>query len=156
MTMTALERPLTVAIAADHAGYEAKRVIVEHLARSGARVLDLGTDSDASVDYPDYARAVSRAVLGGKAALGILVCGTGIGMSIGANRHRGIRAALCHDHFTASAARRHNDANVLCVGGRTTGPAVVLEIVDTFLATAFDGGRHQRRVEALDQGGKTA
>ncbi len=152
--MSAPERPLAVAVGADHAGYEAKRRIVEHLARAGARVLDLGTDSDASVDYPDYARAVSQAVLEGKSLFGILVCGTGIGMSIGANRHRGIRAALCHDHFTAEACRRHNDANVLCVGGRTTGPAVILEIVDTFLATPFDGGRHRRRVESLDQGEK--
>ncbi len=149
------ERPLTVAVGADHAGYEAKRRIVEHLARSGVRVLDLGTDSEASVDYPDYARAVSRAVLAGKAARGILVCGTGIGMSIGANRFPGIRAALCHDHFTTDVARRHNDANILCVGGRSTGCAVILEIVDTFLATPFDGGRHQRRVESLDQGEKT-
>lgn len=142
--------PITVAIGADHAGYEAKRLVVEHLARSGMRVVDLGTDSAASVDYPDFAKSVSKAVLDKRAEFGILICGTGIGMSIGANRHRGIRAALCHDHFTAEACRRHNDANVLCLGGRTTGSAVIIEIVDTFLATSFDGGRHQRRVGLLD------
>jgi ribose 5-phosphate isomerase B len=144
------ETPPIVAIGADHAGYEGKRLVVEHLGRAGVRVLDLGTDSGASVDYPDYANAVAAAVLAGQARFGILLCGTGIGMSIGANRHRGVRAALCHDHFTAEASRRHNDANILCLGGRTTGPAVILEIVDTFLATPFDGGRHQRRVGKLD------
>ncbi len=142
------DRP--VAVASDHAALALKREVVAHLERAGVRVLDLGTDSTASVDYPDFARKLVHAVLSGEAARGVLLCGTGIGVSIVANRYPGIRAALCHDHFTAIAARRHNDANVLCLGGRVLGTGVALEAVDTFLATPFEGGRHQRRLDIID------
>lgn len=143
--------PGVVAIGADHAGYDLKSVVVRHLEDRGARVLDLGTHDEKSVDYPDYARKVTDAVLGGEADVGILMCGTGIGMCMAANRRKGIRAGLCHDHFTASATRRHNDANVLCMGGRLLGPDLAREIVDTFLDTPFEGGRHERRVNKIDE-----
>jgi ribose 5-phosphate isomerase B len=103
------------------------------------------------VDYPDFAHAVANAVAGGEAERGILICGTGIGMSLAANRHSGVRAALCHDAFTAEMARRHNDANVLCVGARSTGQGVIEQIARIFLDTPFEGDRHQRRVEKIER-----
>jgi len=140
-----------VALASDHAGFGLKEIIKEHLSGRGLTPLDLGTDSTESVDYPDYARKVCEAVLGRDAERGILICGTGLGMSIMANRYKGIRAALCHDHFTAIAARRHNDANVLALGGRILGADLAREIVDTWLETPFEGGRHERRTKKFDE-----
>ena len=139
----------TVALAADHGGFELKRQIGAELEKAGYQVLDLGTHDEASVDYPDYAAAVAEAIRAGRASRAILVCGTGIGISIAANRHSHLRAALVHDAFGARMSRQHNDANVLVLGGRTTGIAVALDCVTIFLTTAFEGGRHARRVAML-------
>lgn len=136
-----------IAVAADHGGFELKNVLIADLKAAGIPVLDLGTMSSESVDYPDYADAVAAALASGKASRGVLLCGTGIGMSMAANRHKGIRAALCRDVTEARLARQHNDANVLCLGGRTTGPEVARDCLRTFLATEFEGGgRHTRRI----------
>jgi ribose 5-phosphate isomerase B len=113
--------------------------------------VDFGTDSTESVDYPDYARKVCEALLAGEVERGILICGTGLGMSMMANRYRGIRGALCHDHFTARAARSHNDSNALMMGGRILGADLAKEIVDTWLDTPFEGGRHERRTRKFDE-----
>jgi len=139
-----------IAIASDHAGVELKRALCEVILASGREVRDLGPADTISVDYPDFAHRVADAVLSGEAAMGVLICGTGIGMSLSANRHPGVRAALCHDAFTAEMARRHNNANVLCVGARVTGLGVAEQIVRIFLDTPFAGGRHQRRVERIE------
>ncbi len=139
-----------IAIASDHAGVELKRALCEVILASGREVRDLGPKDTTSVDYPDFAHRVADAVLSGEAAMGVLICGTGIGMSLSANRHPGVRAALCHDAFTAEMARRHNNANVLCVGARVTGLGVAEQIVRIFLDTPFAGGRHQRRVERIE------
>lgn len=141
---------MKVLVACDHAGFALKRAIVEHLRAAGVEVEDLGTHSEDSVDYPDFAHALAARVAEDPEARGILICATGIGMSIAANRHTGVRAALCHDAYTAEMSRRHNDANVLCLGGRVTGDAVAKNMVDIFLATPFDGGRHARRVAKLE------
>jgi ribose 5-phosphate isomerase B len=140
-----------VALASDHAGFPLKEMVKEHLSGRGIRTVDLGTDSTDSVDYTDFARKVAVAIADGEMELGILVCGTGLGMSMVANRYRGVRAALCHDHFTASASRRHNNANVLVLGGRVLGPDLAREIVDAWLDSSFEGGRHERRVEKIDE-----
>ena len=142
-----------IVIASDHAGVDLKARIVELVSEIGHEVRDLGPVDTTSVDYPDFAHAVARAVETGEAERGILVCGTGIGMSLAANRHPQVRAALCHDAFTAEMARCHNDANVLCIGSRSTGPGVAEQIVRIFLETSFEGGRHQRRVEKIEQEG---
>lgn len=139
----------TIAIAADHAGVELKSVLAEDLRKAGLKVIDLGTNSNESVDYPDFANALAKALRDGKAQRGLLVCGTGIGISIAANRHKGIRAALCRDATDARLAREHNDANVLVLGGRTTGVEVARDCLKSFLSTPFSGGRHQRRVEKM-------
>jgi ribose 5-phosphate isomerase B len=136
----------TIAIAADHAGFDLKSVLVEELRKAGHGVIDLGTNSTDSVDYPDFADAVAQAIKAGQAARGVLVCGTGIGISIAANRHKGVRAALCRDSTDARLAREHNDANVLVLGGRTTGIEAARDCLKSFLSTPFAGGRHQRRV----------
>jgi ribose 5-phosphate isomerase B len=141
---------MRVLIASDHAGYELKQLVAEYTGNRGHEVVDLGPASGEAVDYPDFAHELAARVGRGEAERGILVCGTGIGMAMAANRHTGVRAALCHDAFTAEAARRHNDANVLCLGGRVTGSGVALQIVDVFLAAPFDGGRHDRRVHKID------
>jgi ribose 5-phosphate isomerase B len=140
-----------VALGSDHAGFHLKEVIREHLEGRNLVPVDLGTKEPDPVDYPDFAREVCGAVLSGAVEKGILLCGTGLGMAMMANRFRGIRAALCHDHFTASAARRHNDSNVLVLGGRIIGPDLGKEIVDTWLDTPFEGGRHGRRIAKLDE-----
>ena len=140
-----------ISLASDHAGFELKEIIKEHLSGRDLSVADLGTDSMDSVDYPDFARKVCEAVLSGSADRGILICGTGIGMSIMANRYKGIRGTLCHDHFTAHAARSHNDSNVLIMGARTLGPDLAKAIVDTWLDTPFEGGRHGRRIKKFDE-----
>ena len=140
-----------IAIASDHGGFELKAELKKALAADGLDLVDFGVDSAAtSVDYPDYAYALCAEILEGRAALGILVCGTGIGMSIAANRRRGIRAALCTDPYMAKMSREHNDANVLCLGGRVLGVAAALAIVREFLAGAFAGGRHERRLAKID------
>ena len=139
----------TIAIAADHAGFDLKSALVEELRKGGANVVDLGTHSTDSVDYPDFADALAKAIGAGQAARGVLVCGTGIGISIAANRHKGIRAALCRDSTDARLAREHNDANVLVLGGRTTGVEAARDCLRSFLSTPFGGGRHQRRVEKM-------
>ena len=141
--------PETVAVAADHAGYEMKVILLPVLEGLGVRVLDLGTNGPESVDYPDFADALADALKTGRAARGVLVCGTGIGMSIAANRHRFIRAALCHDGLTARLARQHNDANVLVLGGRLIGVETARDCLTSFIGTSFDGGRHVRRVAKL-------
>ena len=139
---------------ADHAGVELKDVLVAHLTTLGHEVRDLGTHGAQSVDYPDFAHAVSKAVLEGRAAgepaFGLLVCGTGLGMSYGANRHPGIRAALCSEPWSAGMSRRHNDANVLCLGGRVVGVELAKAILEAFLEARFEGGRHARRVGKIE------
>ncbi len=139
----------TIAIGADHAGYQLKDQLVEDLRAMDVEVLDMGTNSDASVDYPDYGYAVANAVATGKAKRGILICGSGVGISIAANRHPGIRAALCTHGEVARLSREHNDANVLALGARITGIEIARECVRQFLTTEFAGGRHQRRVDKL-------
>jgi ribose 5-phosphate isomerase B len=139
----------TIAIAADHAGYELKNLLAEELRKAGLEIIDLGTNSADSVDYPDFADALAKTLAAGKAKRGLLVCGTGIGISIAANRHKGIRAALCRNTTDARLAREHNDANVLVLGGRTTGVEVARDTLKVFLSTPFAGGRHQRRVEKM-------
>ena len=147
---------MRIAVGSDHAGFALKSLIVDQLAAAGHEVLDLGTDTaDVSVDYPLFGHAVGEAVAAGRADRGICVCGTGIGIGIAANKVPGIRAAVVHDSTTAALARRHNDANVVCIGERTTGPAEAVDAVDAFFATEFEGGRHQRRIDqiaALDAG----
>ena len=143
--------PMRIVIASDHAGVDLKARLVELIGEAGHDVCDLGPADTSSVDYPDFAHALAREVALGEAEQGILVCGTGIGMSLTANRHSGVRAALCHDAFTAEMARRHNDANVLCIGARSTGPGVAEQMVRIFLETPFEGGRHQRRVEKIER-----
>ncbi|MFO1047952.1 MAG: ribose 5-phosphate isomerase B [Geminicoccaceae bacterium] len=138
-----------VALAADHAGFELKNLLLEAIRERGLTALDLGTNDGRSVDYPDMAGALADALSEGRAGRGVLVCGTGIGIGIAANRYRHLRAALCHDVTTASLARRHNDANVLVLGARVVGLEVALDCLRTFLDTAFEGGRHQRRVDKL-------
>ncbi len=136
----------TVAIAADHAGYALKEALKLRLTEAGYAVIDAGTDSDKSCDYPLYAEAGCRKVLDGEAELCILCCGTGAGMSIAANKIKGIRAACCSDVFTARHIRLHNDANVLCVGARVVGEGLAWELVSAFLGAEFEGGKHARRV----------
>jgi ribose 5-phosphate isomerase B len=139
----------TIAIAADHGGYDLKYVLVAELRALGFEVLDLGTNGPESVDYPNFAEAVVAAIAAGKAQRGLLVCGTGLGMTMAANRHRFIRCALAHDVTTARLARQHNDANVLALGGRILGPEVAKDCLKVFLTTAFEGGRHARRIGLL-------
>lgn len=138
-----------IAIASDHAGYDLKTVLAEELGTMGYEVVDLGTDGRDSVDYPDFAKALIKAVIDGRADCGVLVCGTGIGISIAANRHPGIRAAVCHNETTARLARAHNDANVLALGARIVGIEVAKDCLKAFLTTEFAGGRHAGRVAKL-------
>ncbi len=137
-------------IATDHAGIDLKDYTVELLKEKGHEIIDLGPFSKDRVDYPDYAVKVSQAVLQDSDAQGILICGSGIGMSMAANRHVGIRAALCHDAYTATVARGHNDANVLCFGERIVGKGVTESILDAWIAGDFDGGRHIQRVAKIE------
>jgi ribose 5-phosphate isomerase B len=141
----------TVAIAADHAGFVLKLPLKEELARLGREVIDLGTMSEDSVDYPDFAEKLSQAIDDGRAKLGVLMCGSGIGMSIAANRNPKIRAALCLTPEMARLARQHNDANVLVMGGRLIKPETARECLRAFLETPFEGGRHERRVAKLSR-----
>lgn len=138
-----------IAIGSDHGGYLLKEEIKKHLEEKGWEFKDFGTDSTASCDYPVYAEKVCRAIQSGECEKGILVCGTGIGMSMCANKCKGIRAAVCGDHFSAEFTRKHNNANVLCLGARVTGSGVALQLVDIFLTTEFEGGRHEKRIEMM-------
>jgi ribose 5-phosphate isomerase B len=139
----------TIAIACDHGGLELKGVLVKDLTAAGWAVLDLGTDGPDSVDYPDFAVKLAEALKDGRAERGVLLCGTGIGISIAANRFAHIRAALVHDAFGARMCRQHNDANVLVMGGRTTGPEVARDCLKIFIETEFEGGRHAKRVAKM-------
>jgi ribose 5-phosphate isomerase B len=140
----------TVYIGSDHAGIVLKSTLCAHLTAAGHTVVDLGPTDAASVDYPHFAKAVCQKVLDTPEAAGILVCGTGIGMSMAANRIPGIRAALCVNEYLARMTRLHNDANILCLGERVVGQGLAASIVDAFLGTAFEGGRHQRRVDLIE------
>ena len=141
-----------IAIGSDHGGFALKAEIIAHLTKRGLEVKDFGTYTEQSCDYPVYARAVAKAVAAGECDKGIIICGTGIGVSITANKIRGIRAALCGDCFSAEATRLHNDANVLTLGARVTGPGLALKIVDTFLDTPFSGDeRHIRRISMIEE-----
>lgn len=141
----------TVILGADHGGYELKEQIKSHLCERGFSVLDVGTYSAESCDYPIFASRLCRGILEGKAELGILVCGTGVGMSIAANKHRGIRACCCSDLFSAEMTRRHNNSNVLCLGGRVVDTETGLALADKFIDTEFEGERHQRRLDLIEK-----
>ncbi len=141
---------MKIAIGSDHGGYELKEYLKPFIEEMGHELIDVGCFSRDSVDYPEQARAVTVLVKRGEADRGILICGTGIGMSIAANRTAGIRAALCHELFTARMSRLHNDSNVLCMGGRVIGPGLALEMVRLWLVTSFEGGRHKRRLGLID------
>ena len=140
-----------IAIGSDHGGFELKKEVMAHLDARGLEYKDFGTYSDASCDYPVYGKAAAKAVASGECERGIIICGTGIGISIAANKVHGIRAALCGDCFSAEATRQHNDANVLALGARVVGPGLALKIVDTFLDTPFSNSeRHIRRIEMIE------
>ena len=140
-----------IAIGCDHGGFKLKQAVMKHLEERGLEYKDYGTYSDESCDYPVYGKAVANAVASGECDRGILICGTGIGISIAANKIRGIRAALCGDCFSAEATRLHNDANILAMGARVVGEGLALELIDAFLNAEFEGGRHQRRLDMLDE-----
>ena len=141
-----------IAIGSDHGGFALKQEVMEHLKKRGLEYKDFGTYSEASCDYPVYGRAVAKAVAAVECEKGIIICGTGIGISISANKVPGIRAALCGDCFSAKATREHNDANILALGARVTGPGLALMIVDTFLDTPFSGDkRHVRRISLIEE-----
>lgn len=142
---------MTIGIGSDHGGFELKEALKLEMEALGLDVRDYGTHSTDSCDYPDIARTVTQAILAGECESGILICGTGIGMSIAANKAHGIRAALCSEPYSARMAREHNDANVLCLGGRVVGPGLALDILNAWLGGKFAGGRHQRRVEKIGQ-----
>ncbi len=142
---------MTIAVSSDHAGFELKQVIADHLRAAGHDVSDLGTNDTTSVDYPDFGAAIGRAVAGGEAQFGVAVCGSGIGICMAANKIPGIRAATVHDVTSARLSRVHNDANVMCVGERFIGHQVALDAVDAFLSASFEGGRHSRRVEKISK-----
>ena len=141
---------MKIAIGSDHAGYKMKETVIAHLREKGIEVDDVGTHSEASVDYTDFAKKVAGKVSDGTTDRGVLMCGTGLGMCMAANRFRGVRAALANDLFSAIMSRRHNDANILVMGGRLIGDVLALQLVDTWLETPFEGGRHQRRLEKMD------
>jgi ribose 5-phosphate isomerase B len=136
-------------VASDHAGVAVKPLVVKLLQEKGHEVIDLGPQTADRVDYPDFAQKVAEAVAADTESHGVLICGTGIGMSIAANKVRGIRAAHCHDYYTAQMARAHNDANILCFGERVSGPGVIESMIDAFVSTPFEGGRHAGRVEKI-------
>ena len=142
---------MKIALASDHGGYELKEKLKKHLGVIGAEYVDFGTDSEKSVDYPDYAEKAAEAVLSGECRFGIVICGTGIGISIAANKIPGIRCAHCHDAYSARMSRAHNDANMLAFGARVIGEGLMCDIVDAFLNGAFEGGRHEKRVEKISE-----
>ena len=138
-----------ITIGCDHAAVELKKKVIAHLSERGIDVIDVGTNSTDSCDYPNFARAVCKNVQSGVTELGILICGTGIGMSMAANKHRGIRAAVCSDTFSARLTREHNNANILCFGERVVGMGLAFDLVDAFIDAEFEGGKHQRRVDMI-------
>lgn len=140
---------MKIAIAADHGGFELKGVLISYLSGKGHEMINLGTDTADSVDYSDYAEKCAEKVLSGEADFGIVVCGTGIGISIAANKIDGIRCALCHSPETAALSKQHNNANIISLGGRTTTDEMALKIVDAYMEAEFEGGRHQRRVDKI-------
>ena len=142
---------MKIAIASDHGGFELKEIVKKHVAERGFEVADLGTNSEESVDYPVYGKACGEAVVKGDADCGIVVCGTGIGISIAANKVKGVRCGLCTSVEMAQLTKQHNNANVLALGGRTTPFEQALQIVDAWLDTEFEGGRHERRTNMLDE-----
>jgi ribose 5-phosphate isomerase B len=142
---------MKIGLGSDHAGLRLKSVIGAHLMEEGRGVLDFGTTSEASCDYPEFARRVAEAVRDGRCERGILVCATGVGMAICANKVKGVRAGACNDLYTARFSRQHNDANVLCLGERVIGPGLALEIVRVWLDTPFEGGRHARRLDLISE-----
>ena len=142
---------MKVAVACDHGGYTLKQAVKAALAASGADVVDLGTDGTESVDYPDFAYKAIKLLLEKQCERVILICGTGIGMSIFANRIQGVRGALCHDGYTARMSRLHNDSNCLILGGRVIGPGIAFEIIDVWMKTPFEGGRHAARLAKIDE-----
>lgn len=142
---------MKIVLGADHGGFELKEKIKLHLLNKGIEIIDKGTYSLESVDYPKYGKAVAKAVVNGEGNFGILVCGTGIGISIAANKVKGVRCALCHNTTTARLTREHNDANVLALGGRILGDLLAFEIIDVFLSTNFEGGRHLDRINCIEE-----
>ena len=138
-----------ITVGCDHAAVEMKAQVIEHLNARGIEVIDVGTNTSDSCDYPSFAHAVCKNIQDGVTELGILICGTGIGMSMAANKHRGIRAAVCSDTFSARLTRQHNDANVLCFGARVVGIGLACDLVDNFIDADFEGGKHQRRVDMI-------
>ncbi len=140
---------MRIALACDHGGYKLKEVIKSYLEELGIEYVDYGTYSEESVDYPDFAYKAAKGIVKGEADRGIFICGTGIGISIAANKVRGIRAALCYNVYAAEMSRRHNNANVLCLGGRVLGEELAKRIVKAWLETPFDGGRHERRINKI-------
>lgn len=141
----------TIAFGCDHGGFDYKKDVIDRLISNGYTVIDCGTDSNASVNYPVFADKVCNEVTSGNADLGILICGTGIGMSMAANKHKGIRAACCENTFSARMTRMHNDANVLCLGARVLGIELAHDMIDLFITTEFEGGRHQNRVDMINE-----
>ncbi len=139
-----------IGVASDHAGLELKKLLVAELEKRGLEVTDFGTHTAASCDYPDFAHALASAVEAQTVSRGLLVCGTGVGMSIAANRHPGVRAVVCSEPLSAKMSRKHNDANVLCLGARVIGPDTAVEILDAFLTAEFEGGRHAGRVSKIN------
>lgn len=140
---------MKIAVACDHGGLDLKNAAMRHLAAKGYEIVNFGTDSRDSCDYPDFARAAAEAVAKGECAYGVLVCSTGIGISIAANKVKGIRCALCHDTYSAKYTRLHNNANMIAFGQKIIGEGLMLEILDVFFSTSFEGGRHQRRVDKI-------
>lgn len=142
---------MKIALASDHGGFALKEALKEHLTKKGYEILDLGTHSEESVDYPQYGRACGEAVASGQAERGIVCCGTGIGISMAANKVKGIRAAVVTNPYMAEMTKRHNDANIIALGGRVLQTELAIELVDIWLETEFEGGRHQRRVDMLNE-----
>lgn len=140
---------MKVAIGCDHGGLEHKNAIAEHLKERGFQIVDFGIYEQVSVDYPEIALKVANSITSGECERGILICGTGIGMSLAANKVKGIRAAACSEHFSAKYTRLHNDSNIICLGGRVIGIGTAIELADIFVDTEFEGGRHQRRVDLI-------
>ena len=140
----------TIGVGCDHAGLELKQQLVKELEQRGLKVRDFGTTTSASCDYPDFAHALANAIERGELERGLLVCGTGLGMAIAANRHNGVRAIVCSEPFSARMGRKHNDANVLCIGARVIGPGVALDVVEAFLGAEFEAGRHAGRIAKFD------
>ena len=145
-----MEAKPDIAIASDHTGVELKLHLVKFLLKRGHNVIDMGVRKKVKVDYPDYAKKVAQAVADEEVPLGILICGSGIGMSIVANRYRGVRAALVHDHYTTRMAKSHNNANILCLGARVLAKELAQELVEVWLSTEFEGGRHRSRLDKID------